>query len=104
MKKFLGPARKMWWRRKQVGLFEVRNPNRLKARSKEGTSLLLRKIMNYCKTNTIESESNSKSSMQSNGHLLHRLRQPDNLVLRERDVVLDRNRLSESWHRRGTIS
>ena len=46
----------------------------------------------------------NKSSTQSSRDHVYPLRETDNLVVRERVVILNRDRLSESWQRRGTVS
>lgn len=42
--------------------------------------------------------------MQSSRDHVYPLRQTDDLVVRKRDVILNRDCLSESWQRRGTVS
>lgn len=42
--------------------------------------------------------------MQSSRDHVYPLRQTDHLVVRKRSVILNRDCLSESWQRRGTVS
>jgi hypothetical protein len=75
----------------------VRNFKQLTTRSK-GEQVYSKWVMDYYQNGF------HKSSTQSSRDHVYPLRQTDNLVVRKRDVILNRDCLSESWQRRGTVS